>query len=118
MSKVALITLHTVSNYGSCLQTFATQKIFESLGWEVEVIDYYRADNLPEYAVEKAFMGRRMQKFQGVWDRAPWLKRLLSIPMGQLLSVKESLLIILGVSTLIFLSACIVPLMNLNLIRL
>lgn len=26
MSKVALITLHTVSNYGSCLQTFATQK--------------------------------------------------------------------------------------------
>lgn len=82
MSKVALITLHTVSNYGSCLQTFATQKIFESLGWEVEVIDYYRADNLPEYAVEKAFMGRRMQKFQGVWDRAPWLKRLLSVPMG------------------------------------
>lgn len=82
MSKVALITLHTVSNYGSCLQTFATQKLFESLGWEVEVIDYYRADNLPEYAVEKAFMGRRMQKFQGVWDRAPWLKRLLSVPMG------------------------------------
>lgn len=82
MTKVALVTLHTVSNYGSCLQTYATQKLFESLGCEIEVIDYYRADNLPEYAVEKAFQGRRMQKFQGVWKKAPWLKKILSVPMG------------------------------------
>lgn len=80
--KVSVITLHTVSNYGSCLQTYATQKLFEQLGLDTEIIDYYRADNLPEYAIEKAFNGGRMRRYQGVWKRAPWLKKLLSIPMG------------------------------------
>lgn len=82
MAKVGIITLHTVSNYGSCLQTYATQKLFEGLGYDAEIIDYYRADNLPEYAVEKAFQGRRLLKYQTLWKKAPWLKRALSIPMG------------------------------------
>jgi hypothetical protein len=38
--KVAIITLHRVFNYGSVLQAYATQKVIESLGHEVEVIDY------------------------------------------------------------------------------
>lgn len=80
--KAAIITLHTVSNYGSCLQTYATQTIIERFGFEVEIIDYYRKDNLPEYAVEKAFNGRRLQKYQGLWQKAPWLKKALSLPMG------------------------------------
>lgn len=82
MSKVALVTLHTVSNYGSCLQTYATQRLLEDLGFDVEVIDYYRADNLPERAIDKAFNGRRLQKYRRLWEVAPWLKALLSIPMG------------------------------------
>lgn len=81
MKKASIITLHTVSNYGSCLQTYATQCLFEKLGWKAEIIDYYRSDNLPEYAVEKAFNGRRMRQFQILWDKAPFLKRLASIPM-------------------------------------
>lgn len=40
--KIAVITLHNVLNYGSVLQTFATQKKMESLGFEVEIIDYVR----------------------------------------------------------------------------
>lgn len=39
--KVGLITLHRVGNYGSVLQTYATQYIIEKLGYKVEVIDYY-----------------------------------------------------------------------------
>lgn len=38
--KVNVITLHRVFNYGSVLQTYATQKSLEKLGYEVEVIDY------------------------------------------------------------------------------
>lgn len=38
--KVAIITLHRVFNYGSLCQTYATQRIFEKLGYDVEVIDY------------------------------------------------------------------------------
>ncbi len=42
MKNVANITLHAINNYGSVLQTLATEKIFESLGCEVETIDYVR----------------------------------------------------------------------------
>lgn len=40
--KVAIITLHRVRNYGSSLQTLATQKALEKVGCQVEVIDYYQ----------------------------------------------------------------------------
>lgn len=38
--KISLITLHRVFNYGSVLQTYASQKVFEDAGCEVEVVDY------------------------------------------------------------------------------
>ena len=40
--KSAVITLHAVRNYGSALQAYATQEIFNSLGFDVEIIDYRR----------------------------------------------------------------------------
>lgn len=42
MKKVAVITLHYIRNYGSVLQTYATQYIFEKMGCKVEIIDYVR----------------------------------------------------------------------------
>lgn len=39
--KIDLITLHRVRNYGSSLQTVATQMFFEKNDIDVEVIDYY-----------------------------------------------------------------------------
>ena len=38
--KIALITIHYVSNYGAVLQTFATKKILSQYG-EVETINYF-----------------------------------------------------------------------------
>lgn len=38
--KIAIVTLHRVYNYGSVLQAFATQKVFEKMDQEVTVIDY------------------------------------------------------------------------------
>lgn len=40
--KVSVITMHYVKNYGSALQTYATQKYLEKLGCKVEFIDYWR----------------------------------------------------------------------------
>lgn len=40
MRKVAVITMHRVYNYGSVLQTYATQKLFEDKELECEIIDY------------------------------------------------------------------------------
>ena len=42
MKKMAVITLHDVKNYGSILQTYATQCYFEKMGYEVTIIDYRR----------------------------------------------------------------------------
>lgn len=39
--KICVITMQGVYNYGSALQTFATQSYFESKGYMVEFIDYY-----------------------------------------------------------------------------
>lgn len=46
--KVGLITLHNVKNYGSVLQTYATQNLFKNLGCEVDVINYSRRDLIDE----------------------------------------------------------------------
>lgn len=40
MKKVELVTLHRVFNYGSVLQTYATQKLIESVGASCEIADY------------------------------------------------------------------------------
>lgn len=48
--KAAVITRHSITNYGSLLQAMATQKLFESLGYECEIIDYIRND---EYYTEQ-----------------------------------------------------------------
>ncbi len=42
--KVAVITRHAISNYGSLLQAIATQEAIERLGHSCEIIDYVRSD--------------------------------------------------------------------------
>jgi hypothetical protein len=39
--KISVITMQSVYNYGSVLQTYATQKYFEYRGYDVEFVDYY-----------------------------------------------------------------------------
>lgn len=38
--KVGVITMHRVLNYGSFLQSYATQKVINKLGYDCELIDY------------------------------------------------------------------------------
>ena len=42
MKKIENITIHRNCNYGSVLQTYATQVTFEELGFECETIDFIR----------------------------------------------------------------------------
>lgn len=42
--KVAVITRHSIFNYGSLLQTIATQAVIEKMGYECDIIDYQRDD--------------------------------------------------------------------------
>lgn len=81
--KISVITLHAVKNYGSALQSYATQQIFEELGLETEIIDYRRKPvlyktplqiiNDKEYSlkqkIKSLLIAPSSKKAQGVFDR-------------------------------------------------
>lgn len=60
--KVGVITLHNSPNYGSCLQTYATQVVLARVGADAEIIDYYRKDAIPENEVDRALNGQLVKK--------------------------------------------------------
>ena len=59
--KASVITLHTVDNYGSVMQTYATQQILKKCGYDVEFVDYWRRDNLPQSRAERMLEGSTLQ---------------------------------------------------------
>lgn len=40
MSKIGIMSMQRINNYGSFMQAYALKKIIESLGNEVEFVDY------------------------------------------------------------------------------
>lgn len=66
--KVSFITRHAISNYGSLLQTIATQAVLQKLGYDSEVVDYIRRDE--EY---KSIAKLLLQK-NDKWNTSPFKK--------------------------------------------
>lgn len=50
--KIAIITMHAIKNYGSALQTFATQKFLSDREYDVEIINYIRKKNLDKNIIK------------------------------------------------------------------
>ena len=74
--KVAVITRHAITNYGSLLQAYSTQKVIESLGHSCEIIDYIRKDeSYREH--EKTLLKRKPN-----WYSNP-LKRMLYLALRE-----------------------------------
>ena len=57
MSKVGIMSMQRIANYGSFLQAFALKQLIENLGHSVEFVDYHvcpplvkdNADNANKY---------------------------------------------------------------------
>ena len=74
--KVAVITRHAITNYGSLLQAYATQHITEKIGYSCEIIDYIRRDeSYKEH--EKTLLRRKAN-----WYNNP-LKRVIYMILRQ-----------------------------------
>ena len=74
--KVAVITRHAITNYGSLLQAFATQQVIENLGHTCEIIDYIRDDE--SYSQhEKTLLARKPE-----WNRNP-IKKAIYLALRQ-----------------------------------
>lgn len=81
---VGVITLHNSPNYGSCLQTYATQRVLAGLGVDVSVIDYYRHDAIPENETERALNGQLASRLPIF--RVPGAKALARIPVSKMVA--------------------------------
>lgn len=60
--KVGVITRHAVPNYGSLLQSYATQVVLEKMGYDVEIINYIRNDEMAENLSKTLIKGKRGDK--------------------------------------------------------
>lgn len=58
MKKVEIVTLHYIRNYGSVLQTYATQKKFEQMGYSTEVVDYVRPNAEPKALLQSGLASK------------------------------------------------------------
>lgn len=68
--KIGLITIYQVPNYGSVLQTFASQKVLEQMGHECVIIRYnYRND---EFFKKQGLKRNKFKEWQ--FNTIPWLK--------------------------------------------
>ena len=72
MKKVQVITRHTPINYGSLLQSIATQKIFEACDCQCQIIDYFRTDE--EYdKIERTILKNKKSWNSNLFKRAVYL---------------------------------------------
>ncbi len=60
--KISIITRHSVPNYGSLLQCYATERVYEKLGLDVEFINYTRYDERANQLVETLIKGKKWDK--------------------------------------------------------
>lgn len=86
--KVGVITLHNSPNYGSCLQTYATQVVLTRVGADAEIIDYYRKDAIPENEVNRALNGQLVKKMPIF--KVPGVKQIAKIPVSRMVARRRA----------------------------
>lgn len=57
MVKAAIVTLHRVYNYGSALQAYATQVIFQRAGYDTTIVDYITPQRTKKQIMKNAAAG-------------------------------------------------------------
>lgn len=76
MKTICFITRHAIVNYGSFLQTYATQKLFEDYGLNTIILDYVRADeeyhNVTELLLKKSKKWNRNFLLRCVYRMIQW----------------------------------------------
>ena len=71
--KIDIITIHTVCNYGTVLQAYATQQTMGKMGYQTEIINYWRDNNEVKYVVKRVLEGSTF------WNRNHFTRLLFTI---------------------------------------
>ena len=88
--KASVITLHTVDNYGSAMQTYATQEVLKKIGCDVEFVDYWRKDNLPEYRAVKLLETSTLQRVKPIWGACGFTRRMAIFLLKYMFAYRKS----------------------------
>lgn len=88
--KVSVITLHTVDNYGSVMQTYATQQVLKECGYDVEFVDYWRKDNLIENRAKKMLESSTLQKLKPLWGVSGFTRGAMILILKLMLEKRKS----------------------------
>ncbi len=81
--KISIITQHAVNNYGSLLQTYATQRVFEKMGHTAQIVDFRRESDLDETKIDHAFARNRLlKKTEPIWGICTLTRRLARRAVG------------------------------------
>ena len=91
--KIDVITLHSVQNYGSALQAFATQELFKQHSCDVTIINYIRADVRYENLVKKWSEGNPIKALAIIPTIIRW-KRVFQTFTKQFLTLTTIFLVI------------------------
>lgn len=75
MKKASVITLQYVNNFGSVLQTLATQETLKSMNYESEIVDYTRENFTYSYLRNEAL--KRYKNMGGLFSLLPIRKLLI-----------------------------------------
>lgn len=75
--KISIITLQNISNYGSVLQAYATQEYFLGLGYEAELVDYWRT-NMVDKNIAQDIVEHKNLKLKQIWGKSIILKKLMT----------------------------------------
>lgn len=72
--KISVITLHRVMNYGSVLQSYATQTLLQKFGYDVEFVDYRRpdlGDSFRDVVARTSWNGDPLRRavYRAVWGK-------------------------------------------------
>ena len=65
MSKVGILSMQRIKNYGSFLQAYALKKIIESLGHDVEFVDYHVENTIIEEVNNKNKIQKGLDALKG-----------------------------------------------------
>lgn len=66
MSKIGILSMQRIKNYGSFLQAYALKQILETLGNEVEFVDYHIEEPvINDVNIKNDKLGKALKTFQG-----------------------------------------------------
>lgn len=73
--RIGIITFHWANNYGAVIQSYASRRYLETLGHEVQILNYSPTPTTSRFSLVKQLLGRSPKACIDKWIRLAWKRR-------------------------------------------